>query len=376
MRSDAEAHCKTVKHLAPACFEAFACVAGNCPDSCCRAGWEIIPDAETLSRYQSLPGAAGDRVRAGIVPGAEPLLRQDVARVCVLLDPDGLCCVQRSFGHAALCRVCREYPRFHREFGGLTEHGISLSCPTAYGLAVSAPPAWREWEDDAPPVPNELDPEQYLRLRRGRALALSLLEREEQPPERRLLLLRRLATAIQTAPERRLRHDYALRLRRWTTLPRHKRQQTLAVDYAELARQFLKLEILSPDWEKALRRFAAKAEAGELSPAPVQGEACIRWLWYSLYKYWLDALDDGALLARVDRSLIMALLGAEMDLTLPGEGPFLRRLSREVEHCEENLSALLQLCRAEQGKLSRLLKIQKKTRRKSEKSIDKATLFR
>ena len=175
-----------MKHLAPACFRAFACAGGSCPDSCCRAGWEIILDEESLNRYAALPGPEGERVRAGIVPDGHrppaasdgPLLRQDEARVCVLLDPDGLCHVQKHFGHGALCRVCREYPRFHREFGNLTEHGLSLSCPTAYALACSQAPAWEEWEDQAPIVPNELDPESYLRLRRGRELARDLRARE------------------------------------------------------------------------------------------------------------------------------------------------------------------------------------------------------
>ena len=174
-----------MKHLAPACFRAFACAAGSCPDSCCRAGWEIIPDDDTIQLYNTLSGPDGERVREGILPGTEPLLRQDERRVCVLLDPDGLCCVQRHFGHGALCRVCREYPRFHREFGNLTEHGLSLSCPTAYALATGASPAWEEWEDEAPIVPNELDPAAYLRLRKGRALALALLARERRRGYRR-----------------------------------------------------------------------------------------------------------------------------------------------------------------------------------------------
>ena len=340
-----------MKHLAPACFRAFACAGGSCPDSCCRAGWEIVPDPETLERYATLPGPAGARVRAGILPGEEPLLRQGKDRVCVLLDPDGLCHVQRSFGHEALCRVCRDYPRFRRDFGALAEHGLSLSCPTAYALAVGAPPRRKEWADEALPVPNELDPESYLRLRKGREAALELLTREELPLLLRLRLLRRLAAVLQGAPERLLRHDPALRLRRWASLPRGEGSRGLPpaafnACLGSLARSFLGLEILSPAWEDALRRFASLAEAGRLSPAllePKDPETCARWLWYELWKYWLDALDDGELPGRVDRSLAMALLGLAMDGAFPEEGPFLQRLSREIEHCEENLAALLRL---------------------------------
>jgi len=363
-----------VKHLAPSIFRAFSCAAGACPDSCCRAGWEIVPDEETLALYETLPGPDGDRVRAGIVPACrgghwppeapdEPLLRQDESRVCVLLDADGLCHVQRHFGHGALCRVCREYPRFHREFGNLTEHGLSLSCPTAYALATSQAPAWEAWEDEAPVVPNELDPAAYLRLRRGRELALDLLTRETLPLPRRLALLRRLAAAMQGAPEKQIKHDYSIRLRRWITCPVKSNSQFsfLNSQFSPLARRFLGLEILSPEWKDALERFLALAEAGELPEnplLPLDPEPYARWLWYELYKYWLDALDDGALLARVDRALLMLALGLAMDQALPGEGPFLRRLSREIEHCEENLAALLALCRkypADRGVLGRVL---------------------
>ena len=138
-----------------------------------------------------------------------------------------------------------------------------------------------------------------------------------------------------------------------------------------LARRFLSLEILSPAWKDALERFAAMAENGELPEdtsalfetrtagcrpyrrktvrtagcrpcmAKSKSEEYARWLWYELYKYWLDALDDGNLLGRVDRSLDMLRLGIAMNWAFPAEGPFLRRISREIEHCEENLAALL-----------------------------------
>ena len=75
---------------------------------------------------------------------------------------------------------------------------------------------------------------------------------------------------------------------------------------------------------------------------PSDPEVYARYLACSLYKYWMDALDDGNLTGRVRRSVEMTLLGLAMDQALPGEGPFVRRISREIEHCEENLAALLE----------------------------------
>ena len=403
-----------MKHLAPAVFRDFVCAASACPDSCCRAGWEIVIDPETLNRYEALPGPDGDRVRAAVVHGAEPLLRQDADRVCVLLDGDGLCHAQRKFGHGSLCRVCREYPRFHREFGNLTEHGVSLSCPTAFRLAVSQPPRLIEWEDDAPIVPNDLDPERYLLLREGRTLALALLEDESRPLWERLILVRALALRLQrgldggkrvgkTACRLRSRIGQEAAIRRALaqngglygtasrfaphpplrgTFPRGGRLRDRAENPARLgalAEIFAGLEILSPEWREGLEAFRKQvrlagghckrvqrrqpgglsrtiAESFARSDMPclwaasplrrvrgAEAEVYARYLWYSLFKYWLDAADDGLLLARVKRSFAMTELGLAMDRLVPREESWLRRISREIEHCEENLEALLEI---------------------------------
>ena len=341
-----------MKHLAPDCFRAFACAMGNCPDSCCRAGWEIVIDPETRKRYEALTGPDGETVRAAVVPGAEALLRQTDG-VCVLLQPDGLCFCQKHFGHDALCRVCREYPRFHREFGNLTEHGISLSCPTAFALAAAKAPTLESWEDDAPVVLNELDPERYLALREGRDLALRLLLNENRSLADRIRLVLSLSERIQDGMDGWIRTG-KLACRRLSSLIgqaaalRNDRiRPTLRTQRArlrQLARYYRSLELLNPDWTDALNRFLDRTD--EL-PAdwlePDEPELYARYLWFSLFKYWLDAADDGLLLARVRRSLSMTLLGLAMDRVLPAERSWLQRISREIEHCEENLEALLVL---------------------------------
>ena len=342
-----------MKHLAPECFRAFVCAAGSCPDSCCRAGWEIVIDPETRKKYENMAGPDGSRVRSAVLEGDEPLLKME-GGVCTLLEPDGLCFCQKRFGHDALCRVCREYPRFHREFGNLTEHGISLSCPTAFALATGKAPELVEWEDDSPIVPNELDAERYLLLRRGRELALRLLSDESRPLRDRVNLVLDLARRLQKAMcgsrqagELALKRlaapigqKAALRPGRIRDEAREQKQ-TLQ----RLARVFSTLEILSPDWKQALDAFTARLDADGVPDSlyePDQPEVYSRYLWYSLFKYWLDAADDGLILPRVRRSAEMTLLGLAMDRTVPGARSWLQRISREIEHCEENLAALLQ----------------------------------
>ena len=37
----------------------FSCLAGKCPDTCCK-DWQIILDEDAIARYASLPGELGN----------------------------------------------------------------------------------------------------------------------------------------------------------------------------------------------------------------------------------------------------------------------------------------------------------------------------
>ena len=56
----------------PDYYEAFHCLAGACPHTCCEK-WEVVVDEETARRYQETPGSLGSgcwrrsrRTRRGI----------------------------------------------------------------------------------------------------------------------------------------------------------------------------------------------------------------------------------------------------------------------------------------------------------------------
>ena len=51
-----------MKIRTPAYYQNFRCIAGACPDTCCR-GWAIVVDDEAWEKYQSLPGEIGARLR-------------------------------------------------------------------------------------------------------------------------------------------------------------------------------------------------------------------------------------------------------------------------------------------------------------------------
>ena len=95
------------------------------------------------------------------------------------------------------------------------------------------------------------------------------------------------------------------------------------------------LEVLEPDWREILRR--AEAE----KPAAVPEELLERIGAYFAFRYLLKCVNDGDILSRA-RLCVFSLLAVERIAAVCGLGEALRRFSREVEHSDENVDALLE----------------------------------
>ena len=51
-----------MKLIKPTYYDLFRCIAGACPDSCCKE-WDVLIDSDKAALYRSLPGQLGDRLR-------------------------------------------------------------------------------------------------------------------------------------------------------------------------------------------------------------------------------------------------------------------------------------------------------------------------
>ena len=138
----------------------FSCLAGKCPDTCCK-DWQIILDEDAIARYASLPGELGEQVRAAMLTENGETRFRERGGNCVLLRDDGLCPLQAAYGAEMLCRTCFTHPRFTEEYGqtaarsyrtSLTRHYIRRCLPRgrlrsgwrriAHGLLQTA---WRSF---------------------------------------------------------------------------------------------------------------------------------------------------------------------------------------------------------------------------------------
>ena len=311
-----------MKITKPEYFDRFRCLAGACPDSCCKE-WEVQVDAASAAAYRALSGDLGSDLRRA--------LREEDGKVymtisngrCPMWRTDGLCRIQAELGEAALCRTCREFPRLTHDFGDFVELGLELSCPEAARLILTAAPAPLLLEDRPEPGAALYDREAMALLKASREQALALLSEERRPMGQRLALLLLFGCQTQsaldggeTAP---FSPEDALETAKALAKPTSSRA---------LPDFFLGLELLTTEWERRLR-------SPDPGPWDSRTAALAR---YFVQRYWLQAVSDYDLYSRVKFTVLACLLIREVG------GDFLRTaqlFSKEIENDADNVDTLL-----------------------------------
>jgi len=112
----------------------FVCLAGDCPDTCCRQ-WEIPVDEATWNAWNRLPEKARSDLTLGVVTRPYPEgrrehgLKKNGDGFCVFLAESGMCGVQKQYGHDMLPKSCRDYPRQDLSYEGGHVTAMTCSCP-------------------------------------------------------------------------------------------------------------------------------------------------------------------------------------------------------------------------------------------------------
>ena len=306
----------------PDYFDRFRCIAGNCPDSCCKE-WDVQVDEVSAEYYRSLSGNLGDRLR-------EVLHTEDGETVMTIIDGrcpmwrrDGLCRIQAELGEAALCKTCREFPRLTHDYGDFIELGLELSCPEAAKFILNAGrPGILTTEIEGGEEP-EYDTEAMELLKASQETALDILfdPTRSVPESLALFLLYGYQAQAELDGEeiQPFHPDEAL----------DSVQEFLkSGDPAEMTRFFSGLELLTPDWEALLQ---------EPSPAP-WSEHHRTLAGYLVQRYWLQAVSDYDLACRVKFIVISCLLVQHL-----GRDVFrtAQLFSKEIENNIDNVEAIL-----------------------------------
>lgn len=310
-----------MKITKPSYYDLFRCIAGSCPDSCCKE-WEVEVDDASAARYRSLTGSLGDRLRR-VLRSEDGVTRMTIEDGrCPMWRQDGLCRIQAELGEEALCQVCREFPRLRHDYGDFLELGLELSCPEAARLILTAPPEARITGELPGGEEPEYDTEAMAVLKATRETALDLLGGDRSVGQTLALLLLygyQAQGELDGEEQQPFRPEEALA---------SVREFVKKADFSEVTGFFRTLELLTDNWDERLRGPA---------DAPLCRE-CLALGRYLVERYWLQAVSDYDLYSRVKFITVSCLLVSRLG------GDFVETaqlFSKEIENNCDNVEALL-----------------------------------
>ena len=361
---------------APDFYKKFSCIAGECPATCC-AGWQIVIDEKSLTRYSRHKGPFANRLKNDI-NWKEHVFRQYHHR-CAFLNEENLCDIYTEAGPDMLCDTCRKYPRHIEEFEGLRELSLSLSCPEAARLLLSRQEPISFITKEKPSSEETYDSFDYLlftELMDTRDQMFSILQDRNIPLNARLLKLLAMGHDFQLCLDRN-------ELYRWEGIRRKHIQTGTGPDFLkkvkewsddsksvpELIRNFWsvlvpEMEVLSPSWHNFLKEnlaFHTQCNDQEIIQLYNSFHAAMpEWkiqseqlVLYWLYTYFCGAVYDDQIFAKVKLALVCTLMIQDLSvgmyqksrqpLTLKDQIRICYLFSRELEHSDPNLNKMEEL---------------------------------
>ncbi len=306
----------------PAYFDTFRCIAGACPDSCCKE-WDVQVDPESARFYRSLTGELGDALRSVLKEEDGETVMTIIDGRCPMWRQDGLCRIQAALGHEALCKTCREFPRLTHDYGDFVEMGLELSCPEAARIILSAPSTPSVTVQLPGGETPEYDTEAMEMLLQSRKNMLSILADSSRP------VGEILALGLMYGYQAQAELDGAEILPFDAHAALEEAAHFAGAGDADAILTFFKeLEILNPTWETRLNTP---------SPAPWTAEH-LALARYFVDRYWLQAVSDYDLVSRVKLGIVSCLviktLGGDIVETA-------QQYSKEIENSIENVDAIL-----------------------------------
>lgn len=355
-----------MKYHKPSFFDQFKCIGSACTDTCC-AGWEIEVDETTAQGYLAEKGAFGDRLRREI--GSEPgeyFFKLKNNR-CPFLNKENLCDIFINLGEDRLCDICREHPRFYNWFGDYTEVGLGLCCEEAERLLFSdsKPLTFvEEVHTDASDLLDNESEECEQMLEERKAIFSILQNRKKNIGARLKRLLLQLPYAdemlLLTVPILEWDDPESITKLDYNAKPS---TNTLKSSALFLIRFFGGMESLDKTWPSMMKELEQNIDslidvdkAAEFIQF-MKGENRLyeyeHIAVYLVYRYYPEILFDGQIEAKILFAAASICLLFLMDLqcfqkntayTQQDRIELVRRFSKEIEYCPENMERFEKCC--------------------------------
>lgn len=356
-----------MKYHKPSFFDQFKCIGSACTDTCC-AGWEIEVDETTAQGYLTEKGAFGDRLRREI--GSEPgeyFFKLKNNR-CPFLNKENLCDIFINLGEDRLCDICREHPRFYNWFGDYTEVGLGLCCEEAERLLFSDSKPLTFVEEVTQDEDSDLlddESEECEQMLEERKAIFSILQNRKKNIGARL---KRLLLQLPYADEMLLLTVPILEWDDPESIPKldynaKPSTNTLKSSALFLIRFFGGMESLDETWPSMMKELEQNIDslidvdkAAEFIQF-MKGENRLyeyeHIAVYLVYRYYPEILFDGQIEAKILFAAASICLLFLMDLqcfqkntayTQQDRIELVRRFSKEIEYCPENMERFEKCC--------------------------------
>ena len=310
-----------MKIIKPDYYDSFTCLAGACPDSCCK-DWAVDVDPDSARRYLALEGPLGDALRAVLVEENGEYSMEIINGRCPMWREDGLCNIQAQLGHNGLCEVCKTFPRLRHDYGDFVELGLELSCPQAAELIFSSAGTFlSQVTDEGSSV--EYDEEIMAILQKSRETFLSFLEETNCSLPKILTILLLYGYDVQGEIDggEEIPFDPEDCLKRAA----HYAGQG---DLEAVFDFFRELNILTLQWKDRLNTPAEN---------PAWQDTFKPLIRYFICRYWLQVVSDFDLVCRVKFIIIACILISALD----GDPVQTAQLfSKEIENDADNVEAI------------------------------------
>lgn len=365
-----------MQYIIPHYYKKFACVGGNCPDTCC-AGWQIMIDPAALKKYRRVKGVLGNRLHNEI-DWREGAFRQYQKR-CAFLNEENLCDLYIEGGGAKMfCKTCRMYPRHIEEFEGLREVSLSLSCPEAANLILGCqePVRFLKAEDQKEEeTDEEFDFFLFTKLEDTRTLMFQILQNRNYPIRLRTAIVLALAHDLQERIDRNALFEVDALLERyqgkrvWTWFQEKMDglQAEPRLEKEVLGNLFVilnHLEVLRDNWKSYVKEGKNRLLESEISREQrndfgfVFTETMMEQLMiYFVYTYFCGAVYDGQAYGKLKFAVTGSILIRELakahflkhgNLEFCDITEAARRYAREVEHSDFNKWKMEQMLQDEE----------------------------
>ena len=359
----------------PDYYKEFACIAGECPDTCC-AGWQIVIDEKTKQTYKKYPGDFGKRLKTSI-DWRESVFKQNENR-CAFLNEDNLCDLYLEGGEALFCKTCRRYPRHVEEYEDLREISLSLSCPEVARMLMErkGKVGFITVEKDAPAEEyEEFDYMLFTKLCDARDVMFSILQNRDYDVFLRMAMVLSLGHDLQRRVSDGQLFAVDELLERYSAEGAVKRFEKKREDFRtscqekkklffRMSDMFSQLEVLKADFpayvSERIKDICEATDASEDCDFVTEELSQEEQIWleqlavYFIYTYFCGAVYDEQPYAKVKFALLSVLMIRQLyrgdERSREGfcksaaiEAAY--RYSKEVEHSDNNLLRVEEIVR-------------------------------